>query len=92
MSDMGDDFHALKRFKQEKRADNREASAEMLKAAGIAFKSKNIDAHLIVQAGSKVVDFWPGTGLWIVRGISRKGRGVRSLIAFVTQDKEAAKD
>lgn len=29
------------------------------------------------------VDFWPGTGLWIVRGEQQRWRGVRKLLAFV---------
>jgi hypothetical protein len=81
---MGDDFNALKKFKQEKRADNREHSAALLVQSGIKFEARNLDAHLIVQAGAKIVDFWPGTGLWIVRGeTTKRQRGVRHLIDFV---------
>lgn len=63
-----------------KRASNREASARNLAAAGIPFESKNNGAHLIVSAPGLVVDFWPGTGLWAVRGTNERRRGVRQLI------------
>ncbi|CUJ58834.1 Uncharacterised protein [Achromobacter xylosoxidans] len=85
MGDMGDFWAdvkpALKERSRQKRADNREQSARMLSEAGIQFQSKNEGAHLIV-AGYKghVYDFWPGTGLWRMRGSSRDHRGVRSLI------------
>ena len=77
-SDMGEMFTALRKVRQEKRAQNRESSAEILRAAGIPFESKNSGAHLIV-AGR--YDFWPGTGLWVARGERTKHRGVRKLIA-----------
>lgn len=89
MGDMGDDFNALKKMKQEKRADNRENSAAILSRAGIVFESKNIGAHLIVLAGPRTVDFWPGTGLWIVRGYKTQGRGVRKLVEYVEKQRSA---
>lgn len=87
MGDMGDDFNALKKFKQQKRADNRESSTAILTRAGIVFESKNMVAHLVVLAGAKIVDFWPGTGLWIVRGSCQQRRGVRKLVAYVEQQR-----
>ena len=88
MSDMGDDFTALRKIKQEKRASNRDASAAILSRSGVVFESKNLGAHLIVQAGATVVDFWPGTGLWIVRGEKKQRRGVRKLVEYVEQQRE----
>lgn len=85
MGDTGDDFNARRAAKQEKRADNREQSAEVLTRAGVVFESKNMGAHLIVQAGASVVDFWPGTGLWIARPLGEKGRGVAKLVRFVSR-------
>lgn len=90
MGDVGDDFNALKKMRQEKRASNREDSAAILSRAGIVFESKNLDAHLVVQAGAKTVDFWPGTGLWIVRGTKEKRRGVRKLVEYVEACKKAS--
>lgn len=85
--DIWDAYADLRKMRQEKRANNREQSAALLTRAGIFFEAKNDGAHLIVIGGPFVIDFWPGTGLWIVRGkaedLSRKKRGVRNLIAFV---------
>lgn len=71
---------ALKELSRRKRAGNREASAKNLTEAGIAFEAKNDNAHLIVTAAGMVVDFWPGTGLWVVRGTNERRRGVHHLI------------
>lgn len=58
--------------------------AEVLKAHGINFTLKNGGAHLVVK-GKSVIDFWPGTGLWIDRGNSASGRGVFKLIKYINQ-------
>lgn len=87
MSDMSEDFNALKKMKQEKRAGNRDNSAAILSRSGVVFESKNLGAHLIVQAGVTVVDFWPGTGLWIPRSHHKQGRGVRKLVEFVERQR-----
>lgn len=82
---MGDVWREIKEARQKKRADNRQSSAELLRSAGIAFEAKNIDAHLIVSGAGRVVDFWPGTGLWMVRGQPTRRYGVRGLISFCRQ-------
>lgn len=81
---MGDVFNAMKKAKQEKRAQNRETSPEILRRAGVAFAEFNMGAHLVVKHGDGAitVDFWPGTGKWIVRG-GRKGRGVFNLLRLL---------
>lgn len=81
---MGDFWRDVKAARQEKRADNRAASADLLRSAGIPFESKNNGAHLIVSAMGKTIDFWPGTGLWMVRGERKQYRGVRRLISSCT--------
>ncbi len=87
MSDIGDDFAALHKIRQEKRASNRHNSADLLTQAGIEFEVKNIDAHLIIKT-TPVVDFWPGTGLWMVRGDKTKRRGVHRLISYLKGEKK----
>ena len=82
---MGDFWRDVKAARQEKRADNRKSSAEMLRDAGIQFDDKNNGVHLIVRALGHVIDFWPGTGLWIARKFPNTRKyGVRSLIAACT--------
>jgi hypothetical protein len=84
---MGDYWRAvtpgMKERSKAKRANNREQSAELLRAAGVPFESKNSGAHLIVDGR---FDFWPGTGLWIERdgrGERKRNRGIRNLLKRV---------
>ena len=79
MGDMSDGFKDLKGLSQEKRASNRDSSPQILKDKGIKFVSKNGGAHLIVDGFECVIDFWPGTGKYIVR-TGPTGRGVFNLI------------
>ena len=81
---MGDLWRAIKAQRQEKRADNRKSSAELLREASIPFEKKNGGAHLIVRpvGSSMTVDFWPGTGRWAVRGLNRTEFGVHKLLAW----------
>ena len=64
MSDMADDFNAMRADSQERRARNREESAKILTDAGVQFLSRNGGAHLIVEHNGLTVHFWPGTGKW----------------------------
>ena len=81
--DMGAFWRDVKAASQAKRANNRKSSPELLQEAGIPFEWKNGGAHLIVRTdGGHVVDFWPGTGLWIMRGSTQRHGGVRKLIKF----------
>jgi hypothetical protein len=82
MGDVGDFWRDVNAARQEKRRSNRTGSPQLLTEAGIPFESKNGGAHLIVRANGAVIDFWPGTGLWIVRGSTQRHGGVRSLIAL----------
>lgn len=84
MGDMGEVFNDMREFKKAKRASNTQSSTELLEKHGISFQSKNGGAHLVVWAGNYDVDFWPSTGLWIVRGQDTyRHRGVRKLVDFV---------
>lgn len=86
--DEGDFWRDVNAARQQKRASNRDNSADMLRAAGVKFEERNIGAHLIVQAPGETIDFWPGTGLWIVRGSTKRSYGVRNLIAKATKSTE----
>ena len=66
-----------------KRASNRQWSTQHLVDKGIAFQSKNKGAHLIVESPIGLIDFWPGTGKWIVRSNKKTKRGVRELIKYI---------
>lgn len=87
MSELAEDFNALRKYKQEKRASNRASSADLLAKAGIAFDVRNDGAHLIVKAGGYVIDFWPGTGKWSTRGyrFTIVSRGVHRLMQHLKE-------
>lgn len=83
-SDMGDMWREVREEMREKRAANREASADILRERGVAFTELNIGAHLVVKHGGRTVDFWPGTGLWHARPQpGKKGRGVFRMLAWL---------
>lgn len=81
MGDMAEVFNDYAKLRQQKRRTNTEHSTNILKLEGIPFESRNGGAHLIVDG---IVDFWPGTGLFIPRD-SRWGRdrGVMRLLRFI---------
>lgn len=80
-NEINDTYRAVKAYKQQKRADNRQSSPQLLEANGIKFETKNMGAHLIIDHKTLgKVDFWPGTGLFHFRKSKARGRGVRNLI------------
>lgn len=84
--EMGEMFSALRKQRQEKRAQNRQSSAAILAERGVAFEEKNNGAHLIVKHAGKTIDFWPGTGKWIDRAFAQhtgKGRGVHGMLRYL---------
>lgn len=71
MSEHEDEFdwqgfsQAMKDQSVERRASNRENSADILRKHGVSFEVRNDGAHLLVKHPTKrgvVFDFWPGTG------------------------------
>lgn len=82
MTDTSEIYEALRQHPQEKRAENREASAEFLRRFDVPFTVHNNGAHLIVEVRTGYVDFWPGTGRWIARD-GKRGFGVRNLIGYI---------
>lgn len=85
MADMGDVFRAMNEDSKHRRNANRESSTEFLIAEGIPFIAKNLGDHLIVTAGNETIDFYPSTGLWIVRTTKHRARGVRKLIKYIKE-------
>lgn len=94
MGDMGEFWNdikpAMKEASKERRRANRENSADMLRACGIEFESRNGGAHLIVKGRlGQTIDFWPGTGKFIVRKPHRTGRGVRQVMKIANPKEES---
>lgn len=81
---MKETWDELKKQRQEKRADNRVKSREILEKSGFEVEFHNFGMHLVVDGR---VDFWPGTGRWIARGAKAHGFGVYSLIEWLGKNK-----
>lgn len=77
---------AMQEASKQRRAANRINSAKLLAAAGIEFESKNDGAHLVVRDNGMVFDFWPGTGLWQMRGARHQRRGVHALLKTIGKE------
>jgi hypothetical protein len=81
MGDMGEAFRDYAQDRQQKRRENTKRSTDLLKHEGVSFDSRNGGAHLIVAG---IVDFYPGTGLFIPRDRQYgKDRGVFRLLKFL---------
>lgn len=66
-----------------RREHNKRSSPGLLKGAGLDFDVHNGGSHIVVRTqGGQVVDFWPSTGKWIVRGQTHQRGGVRKLIGW----------
>lgn len=88
MSDMGQIFKEYNEERKAIRAKNRTTSAEVLTDNGIEFQAHNFGAHLVINADGHVIDFWPGTGLFIPRKSKKRGRGVFNLLKFIEELKK----
>lgn len=77
---------AMQEASKQRRASNRDNSAALLRANGVQFESKNGGAHLIVRDNGMVFDFWPGTGLFQMRGARHQRRGVYALLKTIRKE------
>lgn len=87
MSEMSEVFADLRKAKQAKKRSNLAASTRMLQESGVNFESHNMGIHLVIKMNDKIIDFWPSTGLWWIRGTSNKRRGIEKLIRHVKLEK-----
>ena len=80
MSDVGEDYKALKETRKQKKVSRLERSINRLLDLGIEFESKNDGYHLIIKARNEIYDFYPSTGAYRMRGRAER-RGVDRLIS-----------
>lgn len=84
MSEDGEMWAEYRAERQAKRASNRaHAEAQLRAVPGITVTTANDGAHYVIGSSAGVIDFWPGTGLWIVRGSTKRRRGIAGLIQFI---------
>lgn len=72
---------------KQKRAANRNASKKVLQQFNVQYQECNNGAHLIIQNKEETIDFFPGTGLFIVRNTDKRARGIKCLILYLTEGK-----
>lgn len=89
---MGDAIQHMVDLREEsklKRASNRIHGLQRLQEEGIGIESiNNNGSHIVVKHNGLTIDYWPGTGLFIVRndgGLQR--RGIRNLVKLVNRHK-----
>jgi hypothetical protein len=82
MGDMGDMYRAMNEHRKERRVRNTTRSTQLLKDKGVEFEAKNGGCHLRISHGDETVDFWPSTGLFMVKNVE-KGRGVHNLLKYI---------
>lgn len=85
MGDMAEGWDQWRAMKQEKRRSNLAHSTRLLETNGIPVTVHNGGIHLVLTKGDQIIDYWPSTGLWWIRGTSNKRRGVQRLLAYMKQ-------
>lgn len=80
---MGDLYRAKKKHSQAKKQSNKENSLQVLDTAGVEHTVQGNNTHVIIKHKGTTVDFYPTTGLWLVRVPSKRGRGVLKLLAYL---------
>lgn len=90
MSEIGEMWAEHREASIAKRAANRATSADTLRGKGVCFSDHNNGAHLVITGVGatrlpNTIDFWPGTGLWMVRNTRTKRRGVAQLLAEINR-------
>ena len=66
--------------RQERNLKRLHSSTQTLVDKKIHFASKNFGQHLIIKQNRTVVDFWPSTGKFKIRGENRCHTGINLLI------------
>lgn len=82
MSDMGDDFKALREYNRAKKQRYIAFAIETLNANGVEYKNRDgLNVHLMIEINGQRIDFWPSTGRWRTKGKSKFG--IASLMAYI---------
>ena len=62
---------------------DRQYALALLKKHNIDYKVKNGGSHLVVKGNGKVIDFWPTTQRFVIRGQEEHYHGVALLIKLI---------
>ena len=82
MSEVVEFYKARKILQQEKKKQNLEYSTEFLTKHKIPFESFNNGIMLRVKVKGEVIEFYPSTGLWMLKS-GLRGRGIFNLWKYI---------
>lgn len=68
MGDMAEVFRAMTANAKDRRIRRYAINMKMMKDYGVEFTSHNNGYHLIIKNGDEIIDFWPSTSRWRIRG------------------------
>lgn len=77
MGDQSEIFRMMDEHARTQRARRRDEAPKILAQHDVGFTAYNSGAHLRVRG---TVDLWPGSGIWIIRDTSERGRGIFALL------------
>ena len=75
-----DDWREFREIGKAKRKRNQQSSTAILDENNIRYDSLNGGVHLVVKHNNFIVDFWPSTGKYYVRGSQKYKRGIYNLL------------
>lgn len=78
--DYCDDCYNKQKYGEEPTKPVRHPEQDEFKGLGVKVSRLNEGRQLVIKKGNKTVDFWPGTGTYVVRGFNTRGRGREQLI------------
>lgn len=80
MSDVGDDFRALREYRKVKKEVNYDSNITLLNRLNISFTQYGY-YHLGIKTDKGVISFYPSTGLWFYTNNPKKQwRGIKTLL------------
>lgn len=75
---------AYKAHQKRERAERRASAEQHLKDRGINYTVHNDGAHIVIEEGGAIFDYWPGNTRWRMRP-QKSQFGVHKLLAAITQ-------
>ena len=91
MSESSEDWAAYKAQQKLERAQRRASGEQQLKNRGIKYTVHNDGAHIVIEEGGAIFDYWPGNTRWRMRPY-RSDFGVDKLIAAINQRRLVSQD
>jgi hypothetical protein len=80
-SEIGEMWRAVKKDRQARNQTRGETALIILKEKGVKFEKKNFGSHLIVEGkNGKLIDFWPTTGKFKLRGSKNYQGGIEKML------------